>query len=356
MRKYTNANIKTFSVGFENQPEYNELKYAEKIAKQFKTEHIVKIVSASDIKEKLPLLLDAFDDPISDVTSIPIYFISELAYQNNIKVVLTGDGADEIFAGYNNYLNYYDKYKYYQLFLKCPFFLRNSVGNILGSVRPNSNLSEMLNRAIDKQEMFWGSAGGFKEKTKRTFLSDTYQSKVNGFHSHNIIQKYRRRFDELNSNRKHTYLDWMCFLGYQFVDPNRYLVRMDRLGMLNSVEIRSPFLNNNFASFALSVPTKHKIFNKQPKYILKKALEPYLTKEILYRKKMGFVVPIREWAASLLTEDIKLNLEKVNRDFDFFNKEAVFHALDKINNGDKTYTNKIWMVYFLSNWLKRWFL
>ena len=160
-------------------------------------------------------------------------------------------------------------------------------------------------------------------------------------------------FDSIPDHSKED-IDWMCYLGYKFTDTNRYLYRADRLGMANSIELRSPFMDYEFVTFALSVPGKFKLMNGEPKYILKKALEKILPRETLYRKKMGFNVPLKEWGNEIMTDFVESNLKSFCSNTNLFNENGLQKLLARIKSGKQNGTNDLFTVYFLMAWFKKW--
>ncbi len=146
----------------------------------------------------------------------------------------------------------------------------------------------------------------------------------------------------------------MCYLGFKFNVPNYYLHRMDRLGMAHSIEIRTPFLDTDFVNLALSVPGSWKSRGAEPKYILKKSLESILPAEILYRKKMGFCVPLQEWAGDLIQDYIETNLSAFCKDHPQFDYAGLKKQVSLLKGGDTKVTNTMWTIYFLMTWFKKW--
>ncbi len=356
MRNYSDSPIKTYSVGFEGQPDYDERIYAQQISKMFKTEHFEKIVGPDDIAEFLPKIVDIFDEPMADATCIPIYFISKLARENGTIVVQTGDGADELFAGYRGWKKFYRLYPWYHRFTAMPSFVRNSVAAIAGNFYgEDTPAGEVIKRGVHKEEFFSGGAKAFKEHTKRNFLSPDWMQQIDNPDSYEVIKKYRSEFSK--AQKKHPWLndvDWMCYLGFKFLIPAKYLYRMDRLGMANSIEVRNPFLDYHLINTALSVPSAYKIKNGEPKYILKKSLERILPNEILYRKKMGFCVPLREWSGQVMLQFVEDNMKEFCSNTGIFREEGLRKHVQEIRNGNTNYTNNLWTVYFLMAWFKRW--
>lgn len=355
MRKYATGAIKTYSVGFEGQPDYDERIHAHKVAEMFQTEHHEVLISPQDISEFLPRIVEIFDEPMADATAIPIYFISKLARANGSIVVQTGDGADELFAGYRGWKKYRDIYPWYNRVASLPKFIRSGLALVNESGR-ESRTREIIHRAASGQELFWGSAKAFKEHSKKDFLNKDWLNKSGAVNSYEVVKKYRDEFSLLQ--KRYPWLnetDWMCYIGFRFQIPSRYLYRMDRLGMSAGIEIRSPFLDYNMVNYALSVPSSLKVKNDEPKYILKKALEKVLPRDILYRKKMGFNVPLREWSAEVMIDYIESNLKTFSSNTGIFREAELRQHIQQLKKGNTGYTNNLWTVYFLMNWMKYWF-
>lgn len=347
--------VKTYSIGFKEQPDYSELRFAESISKKFGTNHYEKIISSRDIVDFLPHVVDVFDEPMADATCIPIYFISQAARENGSVVVLTGDGSDELFGGYRNWIRYLKYYPLFRMMHAIPSFLRRINATLYSLYDDDSPVYEMLWRAAHDQEFFWGSARSFKESTKRKFLGPEFNTRIGDLDSSTIIRGYRRCFEEVTGgSRNRDYTDWMSYLGFSFSIPEYYLYRLDRLGMSQSIEIRAPFLDRNLVSLALSLEGRWKIHKGEPKYILKKSLEGLLPNEILYRKKRGFNVPLREWAGGMMISYIEENLRSFCNDHPQFSYRGLHYQLARLKKGDKKVTNKIWTIYFLMAWFKKW--
>ncbi|MGH7450809.1 MAG: asparagine synthase (glutamine-hydrolyzing), partial [bacterium] len=356
MSKNASAPIKSYSIGFQNAPDYDELAYARKIAEQFGTEHFEKVVTPQEIVDFLPRIVEIYDEPLADATSIPIYFISQLARENGTIVVLTGDGGDELFCGYSNWMRYVQLYPFYQLFSQLPRPAKSAIAGLYGAVDKSSPQYEILSRAAKGHEFFWG-VGGFKESTKHLFLTSAFKQKLSKIDSHDQIVYYRQLFQSIPQNgRVRSDVDWLCFMGLKASVPNLYLYRADRLGMAHSIELRAPYLDYEFVNLALSIPAKWKTHKREPKYILKKSLERLLPAEILYRKKMGFCVPLSEWAADIMIDYIDTNLNGFCRDTGIFNENGLRQQLDQAKSGNPHYTFTLWNIYFLISWFKKWIL
>lgn len=354
MRDHTPNEIKTFTIGFANQPNYNELQYAEKIAKRYDTNHFVKEVTPNDLLDFIPKITDIYDEPQADTTAIPIYFISQLAKEENIKVVLNGDGPDELFSGYNNYERYVKTHQYYKIANQAPKFIKGITNTFVNKVKPDSPWSEMTNRLCNNQDFYWPGAGGMKEGLKQNMISSHFKNSVKGHSSYNYVKQLKQDYHKFLDGQQFDYINWLCYSGYRQAVTERFLFRSDRLGMAHSIEARSPFLNHEMVQLALSIPGEYKIKNGVNKYILKKSLERILPNDILYRKKMGFNLPIREWASETIYNGVKNNIVQFNKDTNLFNLETVNTQLKLLKEGKDQYTNTIWTIYFLINWYKKW--
>ena len=252
MREFHDGPIKTYSIGFKDAPAYDELSIAKRVSRRYNTNHFETVVSPEDIRDFLPRVVDIFDEPLADATSIPIYFLSKQANENGTKVVLTGDGSDELFCGYRAWARYARLYPYYRAYNHIPPPLKKLVANLYGAVNNTTPTYEILQRAAKGQEFFWGGARGFKESTKRRFLSPHYQAQTQSLTSYEPMVGYRKSFDALYKNgRKKTDVDWMCFLGVKNIVPNFYMYRADRLGMSQSIELRVPFSGSQSGQLCL---------------------------------------------------------------------------------------------------------
>ncbi len=353
MSQQSSYPIKTYSIGFENQPDYDELEFARKVSKQFGTDHYEKIVSAIEICDFVPKIVDIFDEPLADSTSIPIYFLSQKAKEMGTKVVLTGDGSDEIFAGYRSYSRYLKNYPLFHAYSKFPAVLKKIIASSYQLIDDTSPKSEMLNRAAMNQEFFWGAARSFKENVKRNFLSKDFLNRSHGWNSYEVIADYKILYDALHKDNMQD-IDWMCYLGFKMNDTNRYLYRSDKLGMAHSIETRAPFMDFELVNLALSIPGKFKMMGGEPKYILKKSLERILPQDILYRKKMGFSVPLKEWAGGMMTDYVETHLREFCSNTGLFNENGLKKLVRHIRKGNQDSTNDLWTVYFLMAWFKKW--
>lgn len=349
--------VKTYSIGFDQSPDFDERQHAEMISARYGTEHHEKTVCPRDLVDFLPGIVDIYDEPLADATSIPMYFLSQLARENGTIVVLTGDGADELFCGYRNWMHYAKLYPYYNFLLSAPAALRKLIAGTYDRFGGNAATREILARLSKGQEMFWGGAGGFKESMKRSFLSAGYVERMEKKDSYDQIIEFRALFDRVKDNKGGAdHVDWMTYVGMKYIVPNYYLYRADRMGMAQSVELRVPFLDHNFVNMAMSVPSGLKVKNGVPKYILKKSLEKTLPHSTLYRKKQGFCVPLQEWAGDIMLHYIEDNLAGFCSDTGLFDEQSMRLQVKATRAGKQDYVHTLWNFYFLMIWFRKWLM
>lgn len=355
MRQQTDGPIHTFSVGFEQEDAYDERIWAERIARKYNTEHHEITIEADDIKEGLPLMASIFDEPLADPTSIPIHYICRAAKQQNIKVILSGDGADELFAGYRNWQDYIKNASAYQLLLNSPPSALRILAKLGTNKESHTRFAEMMERAARREVFYQGGKKAFRPYHLQNYLQLDWLNPDPVHTTYRPLQNLRAEFETLytgSSGGKE--LSWMCHTGIRMQLPNKYLHRMDRLGMHQGLEVRCPYLDYRLVNFSLTLSAALKVKNKIPKYILKKSLEKILPNEILYRKKMGFCVPIREWGDDIMTQYIRSNLRNFCSNTGIFREERILSDLKALENGSSEPANRMWTVYFLMNWMNRW--
>jgi asparagine synthase (glutamine-hydrolysing) len=352
----TEAPLTTYSIGFAGAPRYSELDYARLVARKFKTKHIERVVRREELAEFLPQLVEIYDEPLADATSIPIYFISQLARSNGTIVVLTGDGSDELFCGYRRWVRYARVLPWYRRYLRTPALLRKIVEAAYRAVDNSSPRYELLSQAAAGHEVYWG-AGGFKNSKRQSVLSANYLERLAGKEPYQSVCSSRRGFEAaFASQALLSDVNWLCYNGLTDALPNFYCYRADRMGMANSVEIRVPYLDNRIVDLAFSLPSTCKLNGGEPKWILKKAFEPLLPREVLYRRKMGFCVPIREWAGETFARYIDDHLASFCRETGLFREEGLREQLRRASAGDPYYAFGLWNLYFLMVWMRRWIL
>ena len=287
MSRHMSEPVKTFSIGF-GERSFNELPYAQQVAQRYGTDHHELVVEPK-VEDVLPLLVWHSEEPTADSSAIPVFYVSQLARQH-VTMVLSGDGGDELFAGYETYNAYYVR----QMYRRLPGFVRRGLVTPLVRALPVSSKKISFDfkakrfvkgaeLGADESHFFWRSI--FTEEAKREVLAQ------NGDHD-TTFDRYRHYFDESGTDDP---LSRMLYVDTRFYLPSDMLIKVDRMSMAHSLEARVPFLDHRLVEFAASIPSEIKFKGKVRKYLLKKGLEPYLGRDILYRKKAGFNVPKNVW-------------------------------------------------------------
>lgn len=292
MKKFHNGELHTFSIGFE-QKKYNELADADYMAGILKTNHHGRIVKQDAVNQLMFDAIAAFDEPFADNSLIPMLEVSRLA-SSKVKVVLSGDGADEIFAGYITYQA--DKYYHHSQLL--PRYLRKLLLNIASS-GTDSNKNKIGIRYKTKQflhgslkneeEAHYSWRLIFHPEERIKILGEKHRQLVYDTDPFLSFKSFYNQAQDLNWLDRHLYVDGMTWL------PDDILVKVDRTTMRCGLESRSPYLDINLVSFAASLPVEYKMKGTQTKYILKKALENVLPAQVLHKKKSGFNAPVGKW-------------------------------------------------------------
>jgi len=285
--------VKTFTVAFSDAPESSELRWARIIAKRFDTDHHEIIISQKEALKFYNKMIYHLDEPLADCVCIPFYYVAKLAKDSGVTVVQVGEGSDELFFGYNIYAQYYKLNKLFWRPAKAllPEFAKKllyKVGKKFFAHKPN--ITDTLHKLSKNQNLFWGGAIAFNEDQKRDFFDNNIKK---DFSSHEIVSNYFSKLNKKSPNA--SFIQKVMYLELKQRLPELLLMRADKMSMATNVEARVPFLDHKLVEFAFHIPDHIKFKNKIPKYILKKACEGILPKEIIYRKKVGFAAPIVQW-------------------------------------------------------------
>ena len=333
----------TFSVGFEGEHEkFNETSEAAELSRRLGIKNVRRMISADECFEAFPTIQYHMDEPQSNPSSVPLYFLAKLAAED-VTVVLSGEGADEIFAGYE----WYDETPMMRKYKKLPQFLRIAAARAARALPYFKGHDFIIKASGRPEDYFVGQALVFPEKEAKSVLRDEYK---NGERVRDITGRIYARVKGRDELTKKQYLDLMLWL------PGDILLKADKMSMAHSLELRVPFLDKEVMKMAERIPAKYKITKENTKYILRHAANRTLPDEWANRKKKGFPVPIRLW----LREEKYAQL--VRRYFEsafaseFFDTDALIRLLDdhvagKANNG-----RKIWTVFTFLVWYKRFFI
>ena len=338
MSSMSNKPIKTFSIGFKEQ-KFNELLYANLVSNKYKTDHHELIIEPKSI-DLLPDLVKSYDEPFADSSAIPTYYLSEFA-RKYVKVALSGDGGDELFAGYSSY------YKMIKLHNR-PFnygFLNKLISSVHSVIPDYIELKKWLYYFGVDSNYIGAYLGIFKYHERMKLYNSSFKNQLNNYHSEeekiNIIRGFEGEF----------------ISKMQYLDINTYLVddiltKVDRASMSNSLEVRVPLLDHKIVELCASIPSNFKINKLEQKILFKDAMRSYLPDEVINHPKQGFSVPISMWFREDLKDYLSDKLLASNAYiYDYFNKNIVHEMVNNHNRGLRDYSAKLWSLLFLEEWL-----
>ena len=332
---------KTFSVGFDYE-NFNEVPYAKELSDMLHIENINELINADDFFESLDKVQYFADEPTANLSAVPLLFLSKLA-SKHVKVVLSGEGADELFGGYPFYKEDDLLIKY----RKVPFFIRKVIKTAVSPL-PEFHGKNFLTKGGSKvEDYFIGEAFVFGNKEANDVLSDKYKNKIT---FQDITKPYYDEVKDKDDLTKMQYLDMHFWL------PNDILLKADKMSMANSLELRVPILDKEVFALASTIQTDYKLSHGTTKYILRKAASSRIPEAWYKRPKKGFPVPIIKW----FREEKYYNLAKelFNEEFakEFFNIKKLNKMLDQHYKGKKNHCRKIWTVYVFLVWYKTFFI
>lgn len=331
---------KTFSVGFDYK-NFNEVPFAKDLSDMLHIENINELIDSDDFFNVIDKVQYYADEPTANLSAVPLYFLSDLA-SKHVKVVLSGEGADELFGGYT----FYKEDDLLLKYRKLPKFLRKAVKGIVSPL-PDFHGKNFLTKGGSRIEDYYvGNAFVFDNKDANKVLAPKYQSKVK---FQDITKPYYDEVKDKDDLTKMQYLDMHFWL------PNDILLKADKMAMANSLELRVPILDKEVFALASTIPSEYKLSHGTTKYILRKAASSRIPEEWYKRPKKGFPVPIIKW----FREEKYYNLAKeiFNADFtsEFFNVKEINKMLDEHYSGKKNHCRKIWTVYVFLVWYKTFF-
>ena len=351
MQSQSNKPIKTFTIGF-SKNDFNEARYAKKIAKHLGTDHTELYFSPKTAMEVIPKLPIIHDEPFSDNSQIPSFLLSQLA-SKQIKVALSGDGGDELFCGYNRYSSTNNWSNKFDL---IPRSVRKILANGIKSTSQDK-LNSLLNLFPNLNEY---ASNGYKIKSINALeaknLSDLYyvlsshwqnptEAVIGSKEPGTFLTKFQPKLTNLNNHQTMMALDQITYL------PNDILVKVDRTSMASSMEARVPFLDHRLIEYSWKIPYSLKFRNGKSKWILRKILKNYVPENLTERPKMGFGIPLndwlrgplREWAESLLNEN-KLSQEG------YFNPKLIREKWEDYLSSKNKLLYDLWNVLMFQAW------
>src|SRR2546421_1631374 len=350
--------VRTFTVGFHDTEELNELESARAISKRFGTNHHEVMIGRAEMQKFLPELVFHQDEPIADPVCIPLYYVAKLARETGTIVVQVGEGSDELFGGYDWFRTYLQiQEKFWRHAERFPVAVRRA-GSVLAKPLIKKMLkkrmaSELVRRLGAGESLFWGGAVVFDETMKSRVLSTEMRARYNGLSTYDVVRNYQEAIaaarPDADAAARMTYLELKLRL------PELLLMRVDKITMATSVEARVPFLDHHLIEYAMNLPRDLKVKGRTGKHILKRALESILPNDVLYQPKRGFGAPVREWFRGPEGEGLaKLIMNSTIRRRNFFDYNFVRHLVDEHRSGKRDWSANLWCLLNLSVWYDRW--
>jgi asparagine synthase (glutamine-hydrolysing) len=350
--------VRTFTVGFHDNAELNELESARAISRRFGTDHHEVMIGSDEMEKFLPELVFHQDEPIADPVCIPLYYVSKLARESGTIVVQVGEGSDEIFAGYDwfgKYVRIHDRF--WKRAQNVPQAARRAMAAVAMPVMEKAfnrrTAVDLVRRLGAGEALFWGGAVVYDEALKPRVLSEEMRRRSNGLSSYTIVSKYLERI--IASRPDSDFAQQMSYLELKLRLPELLLMRVDKITMATSVEARVPFLDHHLVEYALGIDVERKIEGGSGKHILKRALEKVLPSEVLYSRKRGFGAPIREWFRGQSGEMLVARLMNSGlRRRNFFDYSFIARLVDEHRRNTRDWSFHLWCLLNLSLWYERW--
>ena len=331
----------TFSVGFERE-HFNEVDQAKDLSKILHIDNINKIITPDEVFENLEDIMYYSDEPHGNPSAVPLYFLAQLAAKH-VKVVLSGEGADELFAGYECYAITKNDLRY----RKLPKFIRYPLGKLAYEMPWFHGRKFLVRNGLPLEDYFTGSAFIFTEKEKKKVLKDKYLS---GKTFKEVTKPIFDRVKDKGEVTKMQYLDMHLWL------PEDILLKADKMTMAHSLELRVPFMDVTMMNIASKIPDKYKITPETTKYVFRKTAYAKLPEEWAKRPKWGFPVPFHYWIKE--EKYYKMVREEFEKDYvkEFFYQDYLLKLLDDHYYKNKPNGRKIYIIYVFLLWYKRYFL
>ena len=330
---------KTYTVGYDID-KYDEISYAKDLTEKLGINNTSKVIKMDEYMEEFPKIMYYLDEPTSDPAAISLYFVAKLA-RRDVKVVLSGEGADEFFGGYNYYREEVDM-KFYN---KIPYFIRHLIGKIASLFPEGRGFNFLVRRGEKLENSYIGVNRNFSEKMARKVLSKEYN--LRGI---DVTKEIYKQFAGYSNIHKMQAID----INYWLMKD--ILLKADRMTMASSLEGRVPFIDKEVFKVASGLSIDYKVTKENTKVALREAAKEVIPTEAYKKKKLGFPVPIREW---MKTTEVSDEIRKMfNKEFTskFFKVDVINELLDEHISGKKDNYRKIWTIYSFLTWYEIFFV
>jgi asparagine synthase (glutamine-hydrolysing) len=325
--QHTNHRINTFSVGYKTHKKYSELPYADIVAKKIQSNHLALEIGQGDFIESLGEVMEGLEEPHADPAATPLFHLTREIKKQGIKTVLSGEGSDELFLGYDNYAKFL---KYYKFADTLSVEQNGFLDDIIGALQTNTKESEYLRRVVKKQNIYNSFGEIYTEVQRKRLLK-----KVAAFK---------------NENPKKDPVDWMSYIDMKIWLGESLLSKVDKMSMANSIETRNPFLDFRLVDTVFSIDSSLKTGDTN-KYLLKKIAKKYIPDEIIHRSKKGFNSPFNEWLFNEYGEKLLDDILYVNDQTGLFNETYVRYIYgEAVQNRFKQHFYALWL---FCSWYKK---
>ncbi len=350
MAGFSEQPVNTCSISF-GDPRFNEAKYAAMVAERFGTAHRVEQVDPDDF-DLVDHLADLYDEPYADSSALPTYRVCELA-RKEVTVVLSGDGGDENLAGYRRY-----RWHTYEERMRSllPAALRRPLFGFLGRVYPKADWAPRIFRAKstfqamarDSLEGYLHSVPILSDELRGRLFSEGLKRDLQGYRAVEVFRRHARNAPSDHPLSLVQYLDLKTYL------PGDILTKVDRASMAHALEVRVPILDHQLVEWISGLPPQMKLRGREGKYLFKKALEPRLPHEILYRPKMGFAVPLASWFRGPLRERVRdAVLGEAMADSGLFDRSFLKRLVEQHQSGVRDYSAPLWTLLMFESFLRK---
>ncbi len=331
---------KTFSVGFDNKG-FNETMYAKELSDSLGIKNFAKLITPDEFFEGINKVQYYSDEPHANLSSVPLYFLSKLASEQ-VKVVLSGEGADELFAGYNEYADALPQ----RMYRKLPFSLRHKLYLKYKDRKHFRGQTIILKYGQKVEDRYIGPAEIMSDELANSLVTSKYK---NAETSRDLTKKYYDEVKNMDDVSKRLYLDMKRWIVEDI------LLKADKMTMANSIELRVPLLDKKMWELARTIPVRHKVHNEITKYAFRRAAKNKLPEDWAKRRKLGFVVPFVLWIKE--EKYYKIVKEVFNKDFvsEFFDKDKINKLLDDHFNGITNNGRKVYTIYTFLKWYEIYF-
>jgi asparagine synthase (glutamine-hydrolysing) len=341
--------VNTCSIGFDD-PAFNESAFAQLVADRYKTNHRLEVVKSDDF-DLIDTLARLYDEPYADSSAIPTYRVCQLA-RKHVTVALSGDGGDESLGGYRRYrLHLMEE----RMRAALPLSVRRAVFGTLGKLYPKADWAPRVFRAKttfegiarSSVEAYFHSLSQIREPLRSQLYSPSFKAELGGYSAQNVFERHAARADTD---------DPLALI--QYVDLHTYLVgdintKVDRASMAHSLEVRDPLMDHELVEWLATLPSSMKMAGSEGKYVFKKAMEPHLPNDVLYRPKMGFAVPLARWFRGPLRARVRgALLDGELAASGWFNADTIRQLIEQHESGARDHSTPIWSLLMYDAFLR----